>query len=158
MTKSVEFLTREEKILLESVRNSGLPVKKLLNEINNVYRETEHQKAFTEGMKVLGNEVIAPNNVLILASYYSQDYEEPFLFLVEGTTEEELIPLLDDNYDVDDFIKDNYISPSPKELADYLQSKGFNVLRLPTVAFGCYADNSAGKYKPTVEWDRGNDE
>jgi hypothetical protein len=160
MTKSVELLTREEKILLESVRSSGLPVKKLLNEINNVYRETEHQKAFSEGMRVLANEVTSMSDAVILASFFSQDYEEPNIYMVHGCNEEELIRILDGDsgdgsgYDVEEFIEDDYISPSPKEVADYIESKGYTVVRLPLVAYGSYSEYSAGEYKPSVEWDR----
>jgi hypothetical protein len=46
-------LSNDEMILIEAVRNSGLSVKKLLNEINNVYRQTPHQESFSQAMKKL---------------------------------------------------------------------------------------------------------
>lgn len=48
-------LTNEEMILVNAVRDSGLSVRKLLNEINNVYRETPYQNSFKEAMGDMNN-------------------------------------------------------------------------------------------------------
>jgi hypothetical protein len=100
------------------------------------------------------------DKTVILASYYSQDYEEPVIYLVQGATVEELIQILDQEKGedvfsgIDEFIKDDYISPTPEELANYIESKGYKVIKAPVVGVSTYADYTAGKYEPTIEWGR----
>jgi hypothetical protein len=55
MEKNNMTITWEEKILIQSIRKSGLPIAKVANELNNVYRETEHQQAFTDALKLTIN-------------------------------------------------------------------------------------------------------
>jgi hypothetical protein len=93
MTKSIELLTREEKILLDTIRSSNISVTKLLNEIGNVYRETQYHKPFVNGLNKLHTECIELNrNVCLFCCDDNIDYSyiPMYLTVIIGASKEEL--------------------------------------------------------------------